>query len=99
MFVAFMPLHILFCDGVLLFFILRIGIAQNLNLNLIQINLYSIKVWKLERNFFSLFFALDPNLTQPKLEVKGLALTRPNPANLEVHPSQNLTQLRLTWSG
>jgi hypothetical protein len=62
MFVAFMLLHILLCDEVLLYFILRIGIIQNLNLNLIQINLYSIKVWNLERNFFSLLFCLghDP---------------------------------------
>jgi hypothetical protein len=61
MFVAFMPLHILLCDEVLLYFILRIGIIQNLNLNLIQINLYSIKVWNLERNLFSLFFCLGPD--------------------------------------
>jgi hypothetical protein len=31
-FVAFMPLHILLCDEVLLYFILRIGIVQNLDL-------------------------------------------------------------------
>jgi hypothetical protein len=61
MFVAFMLLHILLCDEVLLYFILRIGIIQNLNLNLIQINLYSIKVWNLERNFFSLLFCLGPD--------------------------------------
>jgi hypothetical protein len=56
MFVAFIPLHILLCDEVLLYFILQIVIIRNLNLNLIQTNLYSIKVWKLERNFFSLLF-------------------------------------------
>jgi hypothetical protein len=33
MFVAFMPLHILLCDGVLLYFILWIEVIQNLNLN------------------------------------------------------------------
>jgi hypothetical protein len=95
MFIAFMPLHILLCDEVLLYFILRIGIIQNLNLNLIQTNLYSIKVWKLERNFFSLFFCLGPDLTQ----VKGLALTQPNLANPEVNPSLNLTRLRLSRPG
>jgi hypothetical protein len=33
MFVAFMPLHILLCDEVLLYFILHIGVVQSLNLN------------------------------------------------------------------
>jgi hypothetical protein len=34
-----MSLHILLCDEVLLYFILRIGIVQSLNLNLNQISL------------------------------------------------------------
>jgi hypothetical protein len=38
MFVAFMPLHILLCYEVLLYFILRIGIIQELNLSWIQMN-------------------------------------------------------------
>jgi hypothetical protein len=50
-----MTLQNLLCDKVILYFILRIRIIQNLNLDLIQINLYSINGWKLERNFFSLF--------------------------------------------
>jgi hypothetical protein len=33
-----MPLHILLCDEVLLYFILRIGIIQELNLSWIQMN-------------------------------------------------------------
>jgi hypothetical protein len=32
MFVAFIPLHILLCDEVHLYFILRIEVVQNLNL-------------------------------------------------------------------
>jgi hypothetical protein len=42
MFVAFMPLHILLCDEVLPYFILRIEVIQSLNLNLDQkdLNLY-----------------------------------------------------------
>jgi hypothetical protein len=34
MFVALMPLHILLCGEVSLYFILRIGTVQSLNLNL-----------------------------------------------------------------
>jgi hypothetical protein len=36
MFVAFMSLHILLCDEVLPYFILRIEVIQSLNLNLDQ---------------------------------------------------------------
>jgi hypothetical protein len=36
MFVAFMPLHILLCDEVLPYFILRIEVVRSLNLNLDQ---------------------------------------------------------------
>jgi hypothetical protein len=36
MFVAFMSLHILLCDQVLLYFILCIEVIQSLNLNLDQ---------------------------------------------------------------
>jgi hypothetical protein len=39
MFVAFMSLHILLCDKVLLYFILRIEVVQSLNLNLDQTDL------------------------------------------------------------
>jgi hypothetical protein len=38
-----MSLHILLCDEVLLYFILRIGIIENLNLNGIEMNLQTIK--------------------------------------------------------
>jgi hypothetical protein len=40
--VAFIPLHILLCDEVLLYFVLRIEVIQSLNLNLNQnsLNLY-----------------------------------------------------------
>jgi hypothetical protein len=34
MFAAFMPLHILLCDEVLPYFILRIEVIRSLNLNL-----------------------------------------------------------------
>jgi hypothetical protein len=36
MFVAFMPLHILLCNDVLPYFILRIEVVQSLNFNLDQ---------------------------------------------------------------
>jgi hypothetical protein len=36
MFVAFMLLHILLCDVVLLYFILRVEVVRHLNLNLNQ---------------------------------------------------------------
>jgi hypothetical protein len=36
MFVAFMPLHILLCDEVLLYFVLRVEVICSLNLNLNQ---------------------------------------------------------------
>jgi hypothetical protein len=36
MFVAFIPLHILLCDEVLLYFILRVEVVRSLNLNLNQ---------------------------------------------------------------
>jgi hypothetical protein len=34
MFVAFMPLHILLCDEVLPYFVLRVEVVRGLNLNL-----------------------------------------------------------------
>jgi hypothetical protein len=40
MFVAFMPLHILLCDEVLPYFVLRVEVIRSLNLNLNQIFLY-----------------------------------------------------------
>jgi hypothetical protein len=36
MFVAFMPLHILLCDELLLYFILRVEVIRSSNLNLNQ---------------------------------------------------------------
>jgi hypothetical protein len=36
MFVAFMLLHILLCDQVLLYFVLRVEVIHSLNLNLNQ---------------------------------------------------------------
>jgi hypothetical protein len=36
MFVAFMPLHILLCDEVLMYFVLRVEVICSLNLNLNQ---------------------------------------------------------------
>jgi hypothetical protein len=45
MFIAFMPLHILLCHEVLLYFILRVEVFCSLNLNLNQknLNLYKRK--------------------------------------------------------
>jgi hypothetical protein len=45
MFVAFMPPHILLCDEVLPYFILRVEVIWSLNLNLDQkdLNLYKRK--------------------------------------------------------
>jgi hypothetical protein len=42
MFVSFMPLHILLCNEVLLYFVLRIEVVRSLNLNLERedLNLY-----------------------------------------------------------
>jgi hypothetical protein len=39
MFVTFMPLHILLCDDVLSYFILRVEVIRSLNLDLNQKNL------------------------------------------------------------
>jgi hypothetical protein len=36
MFAAFMPLHILLCDEVLPYFVLRVEVIRSLNLNLNQ---------------------------------------------------------------
>jgi hypothetical protein len=36
MFVAFLPLHILLCDEVLPYFVLRVEVVRSLNLNLNQ---------------------------------------------------------------
>jgi hypothetical protein len=36
MFVAFMPLHILLCDELLPYFVLRVKVIRSLNLNLNQ---------------------------------------------------------------
>jgi hypothetical protein len=36
MFVAFIPLHILLCDEVLPYFVLRVKVVRSLNLNLNQ---------------------------------------------------------------
>jgi hypothetical protein len=36
MFVAFMLLHILLCDEVLMYFVLRVEVVRSLNLNLNQ---------------------------------------------------------------
>jgi hypothetical protein len=60
MFVAFMRLHILLCDEVLPYFILRIKVVQSLNLNLDQkdLNLYKRK--------FKVNPANPPNPTQYK---------------------------------
>jgi hypothetical protein len=45
MFVAFIPLHILLCDEVILYFILHVEVFHSLNLNLDQkdLNLYERK--------------------------------------------------------
>jgi hypothetical protein len=39
MFVAFMPLHILFCEEVLPYFVLCVDVVRSLNLNLNGLNL------------------------------------------------------------
>jgi hypothetical protein len=60
MFVAFLPLHILLCDEMLLYFILHIEVVRSLNLNLDQkdLNLYKRK--------FKVNPANPPNLTWDK---------------------------------
>jgi hypothetical protein len=56
MFIAFMPLYILLCDEVLLYFILWIKVVQNLNLNHISF-VNPKKIWKLKKGFlFSLAY-------------------------------------------
>jgi hypothetical protein len=44
MFIAFMSLHILLCDEVLPYFVLRVDVVRSLNLNLKQkdLNLYEV---------------------------------------------------------
>jgi hypothetical protein len=58
--VAFMPLHILLCDEVLLYFVLRVEVICSLNLDLNQKNL----------NLYKGEFKVNPgnpaNLTQVK---------------------------------
>jgi hypothetical protein len=49
MFVAFMPLHILLCDDVLPYFVLRIEVVCSLTLNLNQKNLNLYK-WEIKVN-------------------------------------------------
>jgi hypothetical protein len=49
-----MPPHTLLCDEVLLYFILRIEVTQNLNLNSNEFVFYK-GFQILERDFFSLF--------------------------------------------
>jgi hypothetical protein len=89
MFVAFMSLHILLCDEILSYFILRVEVIQSLNLNLDQkdLNLHKRK------------FKVNPaNLSNPTwvegirlnlAQVKGFALPRHNPANLSYNPTGN----------
>jgi hypothetical protein len=48
MFVAFMPLHILLCDEVLPYFVLRVEVVHSLNLNLSQNGLNLRKISKPE---------------------------------------------------
>jgi hypothetical protein len=63
MFIAFMPLHILFCDEVLPYFILRVEVVRSLNLNLDQKD-FALRKCKVNH-------ANRSNPTQ----VKGFALT------------------------
>jgi hypothetical protein len=61
MFVAFMPLHILLCDEVLPYFVVRIDVIHSLNLNLNQKNL---KLYKGE-------FKVNPANQFNPIRVKG----------------------------
>jgi hypothetical protein len=60
MFVAFMPLHILLCDEVLLYFLLCVEVVRSLNLNLDQKNL------NLYKRKFKVNHANPSNLTRVK---------------------------------
>jgi hypothetical protein len=62
MFVAFMPLHILLCDEVLPYFVLRVEVVHSLNLNL--------KKWfefikDFKNGKLTLFGLRDKGLTRP----------------------------------
>jgi hypothetical protein len=89
MFVAFMPLYILLCHEVLLYFFVNRNCSKfKFEFNSNKLVFY--KCLEIKKEFlFSIFFCLGPNLTQ----VKGLALTWPNS---DVNPSPNPTWLRLT---
>jgi hypothetical protein len=62
MFVAFMPLHILLCDEVLLYFILWVGDVQSSNLFWIQIYLQTIKVLKYRKALLCIWAKISPGL-------------------------------------
>jgi hypothetical protein len=61
MFVAFMPLHILLCDEVLSYFVLRIEVVRSLNLNLDRENL----------NLYKREFKVNPTNPFNLARVKG----------------------------
>jgi hypothetical protein len=61
MFVVFMPLHILLCDEVLPYFILRVEVFRSLNLNLNQKNL----------NLYKREFKVNPANPFNSTQVKG----------------------------
>jgi hypothetical protein len=59
--VAFMPLHILLCDEVLLYFVLRVEVVCSLNLDLNQKNL----------NLYKGEFKVNPGNPANLTRVKG----------------------------
>jgi hypothetical protein len=70
MFVTFMPLHILLCGEVFMYFILRVEVFHSLNSNSNQKNL----------NLYKREFKVNPANPFNLAQVKGFALPELNPA-------------------
>jgi hypothetical protein len=58
-----MPLHILLCDDVPLYFILRIGIIRNLNLKLNSNEFVNYKVFQKLERIFPIIYLIGPKPT------------------------------------
>jgi hypothetical protein len=92
MFVAFMPLHISFCDDVCpICFILHIGVIQNLKLNFIKKEFEKIKGF-IRRIFSYTYFILGRNLVAD-LTSQTVLFPCVQPSCRPSWPSSNLSLL------
>jgi hypothetical protein len=85
MFIAFMPLHVLFYNEVLPYFILHVEVFHSLNLNLNQKNL----------NLYKGEFNVNPANPFNPIRVKGFSLSQLNPANPD-SPANLIRLIRLS---